>query len=308
VRLERDLSDFLETGRKRAELSEQRVAEAVRGREKLQQARRRAAQEILARVDRQDLPELIHGILTRAWANYLVLTLLRQGEDSQEFRVALRFVDDFVWSTLPKHTDAERERLRQLLPLLEKSLRHGLATVAFQDADVESLMTQLNALYRVQLGEATPTDAAASAAHDAPLPIPDSVDAIASPDVAAAADTPEEDDGLDADDPAVASVRALQVGNWIEFRSDEDRPGERAKLSWISPISGKYLFVNRRGLKVADKTTAQLAREFAGGHAIVLEELPLFDRALDAIVERLRKTQNPAEPASTPAADDKPQE
>ncbi|HET7266659.1 MAG TPA: DUF1631 family protein, partial [Oleiagrimonas sp.] len=298
AQLERDLTDFLETGRKRAELSEQRVNEAVRGREKLQQARRRAAQEILARVDRQDLPELIHGILTRAWANYLVLTLLRQGEDSQEFRVALRFVDDFVWSTLPKRNDAERERLRQLLPLLEKSLRHGLATVAFQDADVESLMTQLNALYRAQLGETTASDADAAAPHGAPLPIPDSVDTIASPEVAAGADAPEDADAEpDEDDPNLARVRALQVGNWLEFGAGEDNTGERAKLSWISPISGKYLFVNRRGLKVGDKTAAQLAREFADGTTVVLEELPLFDRALDAIVERLRKTQGDNTPS-----------
>src|SRR5699024_8036672 len=128
VRLEQELAYFQATSRKRAELSEQRVAEATRGREKLQQARRRAAQEILTRVDKHELPELVRGILTRAWANYLVLTLLRQGEDSQEFRVGLRFVDDFVWSVQPLSGEAERERLRQLLPLLEKSLRHGLAT------------------------------------------------------------------------------------------------------------------------------------------------------------------------------------
>ncbi|HEX7339888.1 MAG TPA: DUF1631 family protein, partial [Rhodanobacteraceae bacterium] len=296
VRLSRELADFLATSRKRAELSEQRVAEAVRGREKLQQARRHAAQAILARIDNQDLPELVRGILTRAWANYLVLTLLRQGQDSQEFRVALRFVDDFVWSTLPKQNDAERDRLRRLLPLLEKSLRHGLATVAFQDSDVESLMAQLNALYRAQLGEApAPADASATAA---PLPIPASVEAIATPAAEAEAEAERKEvEALDEDDPSVACVRSLKVGNWLEF-TDKDGQVERAKLSWISPISGKYLFVNRRGLKVADKTIAQLAGEFANSTAVVLEELPLFDRALDAIVERLRKAQGQKPPAT----------
>ncbi len=302
VRLHQDLADFQATTRKRAELSEQRVAEAVRGREKLQQARRRAAQEILARVDRrdQDLPEIIRGILTRAWANYLVLTLLRQGEESQEFRVALRFVDDFVWSALPKHSEAERERLRQLLPLLEKSLRHGLATVAFQDTDVESLMTRLNALYRVQLGE---TEVAVDNVAGADLPIPDSVETIARPEVIAEVEADEVEAAPADDDPDMERVRALKVGNWLEFSAGPGQSGERAKLSWISPISGKYLFVNRRGLKVADKTVAQLARELADGSAIVLEELPLFDRALDAIVERLRQTQGKRKQAE---ADDTP--
>ncbi|HEX7342147.1 MAG TPA: DUF1631 domain-containing protein [Rhodanobacteraceae bacterium] len=297
ARLEQELADFLATNRKRAELSEQRVAEAVRGREKLQQARRLAAQEILSRIDRQQMPELIHSILTRAWANYLVLIVLRQGEDSQEFRVALRFVDDFVWSVQPVHNDADRDRLRQLLPLLEKSLRHGLATVAFQDADVQSLMAQLNALYHKQLGEPVELEPDALAA-DLPVAtpcIPDSIDTIAKPEVIAEVTASErETAALDQDDPNVARVRALKVGNWLEFSSGKEGTDERAKLSWISPISGKYLFVNRRGLKVADKTMAQLASEFANGTASVLEELPLFDRALDAIVERLRKTQDSA--------------
>lgn len=307
VRLEQELADFQATSRKRAELSEQRVAEATRGREKLQQARRRAAQEILTRVDKHELPELVRGILTRAWANYLVLTLLRQGEDSQEFRVGLRFVDDFVWSVQPLSGEAERERLRQLLPLLEKSLRHGLATMAFQDTDVESLMGQLNALYRRQLG--TTGDAAPDTPEPptAPPAIPDSMDVIARPEVAAG----EEDDTTPAetatavDEVHMQRVRALKVGDWLEFSpSGEEPAGQRAKLSWISPISGKYLFVNRRGLKVADKSAAQLAEEFARGAAIVLEELPLFDRALDAIVERLRKTQNQKRDGH--AATDKP--
>lgn len=284
-RLKDDLQNFLDGNRKRAELSEQRVAEATRGREKLQQARKRAAQEILSRIDKHPLPDLIRGILTRAWANYLVLTLLRQGEESPEFRSALRFVDEFVWSALPRQGDAERTRLRQLLPLLEKSLRHGLATVAFQDADVESLMGQLQSMYKVQLGEAPAQPEASVAMSD--LPIPETVEIIAAPEIAN--EEPEEEVTLAEDDPNIARVRGLKVGNWVEFVDGES--SERAKISWISPISGKYLFVNRRGLKVADKTVQKLAAELAAGTTVVLEELPLFDRALDAIVERLRKTE-----------------
>ncbi|MGH8215749.1 MAG: DUF1631 family protein, partial [Rhodanobacteraceae bacterium] len=55
---------------------------------------------------------------------------------------------------------------------------------------------------------------------------------------------------------------------------------------------GKYLFVNRRGLKVVDRTAVQLATELHNQHAMILEEVPLFDRALDAIVDRLRNAQS----------------
>jgi hypothetical protein len=56
--------------------------------------------------------------------------------------------------------------------------------------------------------------------------------------------------------------------------------------------------VNRRGLKVADRTAVQLASELLSGRAMILEEVPLFDRALDAIVDRLRN----AQPAPQPGA------
>ncbi len=295
-----DFRKFLDSSNRRAQLAEQRAAEATRGREKLQQARRRAAQEILSRIEGRDLPALVNGILTRAWANYLVLTLLRHGEDSSEFRTGLRFVDDFVWSVGPLHSAAERQRLEQLMPLLEKSLRHGLATVAFQDSDVETLMRQLNALYDAQLGMQADSAAPAAADVDAPVPIPESMEVIASPEtLEEAGPVPPAARNATGESPDLERVRNMKVGNWVEFSADGERP-ERAKLSWISPISGKYLFVNRRGLKVADKTREQLAAELASGKTVLLEELPLFDRALDAIVERLRANQTDRE--STPPA------
>ncbi|GAP64985.1 hypothetical protein MBSD_n0273 [Mizugakiibacter sediminis] len=285
-RLLADFQTFNEAHRRRAELAEQRAAEATRGREKLQEARRRAAREILSRIEGRDLPALIHGVLTRPWANYLVLTLLRQGEGSQEFRSALQFVDDFVASAAPMPDEEARNRLRALLPQIEKALRHGLATVAFHENDVKRLMAELSAFYRRQLGLAAEGDAPdAGAAQAQAVPIPDSVEPI----TAIEEDTTElaEPRG---DAPALRAARELKVGTWLEL-TDEQGVRERAKLSWISPISGRYLFVNRRGLKVADKTAQQIAAEIEAGTAVVLEEVPLFDRALDAIVERLRQAQ-----------------
>lgn len=289
-RLLADFQTFGEAHRRRAELAEQRAAEATRGREKLQEARRRAAREILSRIEGRDLPALIHSVLTRPWANYLVLTLLRQGEGSEEFRSALQFVEDFIASAGPMPGEEARNRLRALLPLIEKSLRHGLATVAFHENDVKRLMAELSAFYRRQLGMtvengSTAAETAADAGDAQAVPIPDSVEPI----------TTIEEDTADlaeprGDAPSLQVARELKVGTWLEL-TDEQGLRERAKLSWISPISGRYLFVNRRGLKVADKTAHQIAAEIEAGTAVVLEEVPLFDRALDAIVERLRQAQ-----------------
>lgn len=287
TQLER-LNRFISTSDMRSERAEKRAADAAKGKEKLQAARRTAAREILSRSQDAQVPDLIRNILTRPWANYLVLTLLRQGEESAEWRAARRFIDDLITSARPPANDADRAKIRDMLPNIEKNLRHGLATVAFSDSDVRRLMRALGRFYHGQLGEHPPGDDNMEQPEDAaPEPvIPESVEEIIEPEEHVEPIHPE----VTQDSPALQAAKALKVGNWVEFVSEKGQR-DRAKLSWISPISGKYLFVNRRGLKVCDLTLNALAASIHDGSTVVLEEVPLFDRALDAIVERLKKDQ-----------------
>lgn len=291
-RLVTELQEFQDLTRRRAELAEQRVAESTRGREKLEQARRRAAREILDRINGRSLPPLIHGVLARAWANYLVLTLLRQGEGSTEFADGLRFVNELIASTQLGDDPGSRATLRQMLPGIERSLRSGLANVAFQESDVERLLGQLNAYYRQKLGE-SPAAQTVAASEQTPPAIPDSIQSIVETSPESAGVAPEEatiEETIDTLPPQVReqmdAVGALKPGTWIEFCPTGSTP-ERAKLSWISPMSGRYLFVNRRGLKVGDYAPQELAASFAAGSARVLASNAFFDRAMDAIVGRL---------------------
>ena len=248
----------------------------------------------------------MHNVLTRPWANYLVLTLLRQGEDSNEWRQALRFADEFVWSAEAKITDAERTRLKGLLPPLEKNLRHGLATVAYHENDVKQLMHELNAFYSKMLNSEQPALSESSAeADEQGAPLLEIVSKAAA--TAAAVDSPVEEEivlraeveqtspdaNYNDDDECLKQAKQMKVGTWVEFTDPNSGAKERAKLSWISPISSKYLFVNRKGLKVSDKTMFAIAAEIRRGAAVILEEVPLFDRALDAIVERLKAAHAP---------------
>ncbi|MBP1474701.1 DUF1631 domain-containing protein [Frateuria sp. MAH-13] len=281
-RLGDELQAFQDQSRKRAELAEQRVAESARGREKLELARRRAAREILDRIGGQTLPPLIHGVLARAWANHLVLTILRQGDDSPAFADALRFVNEFIASARPVHTTDDRRALLRMLPGIERALRRGLANVAFQESDIERLLGQLHAYYRQQLGEMTPE----STAEDVALPIPDSIQPILDADTAEPEPTEDQPTAVALDNGELIEVEQLKPGTWLEFCPTGDAV-TRAKLSWISPMSGRYLFVNRRGLKVGDYAPQELAAALAAGSARILPSEPLFDRAMGAIVDRL---------------------
>lgn len=293
-----DLQQFQDVNKRRSELAEQRVAESTRGREKLEQARRRAARAIIDRIGEQKLPPLVHGILARAWANHLVLTLLRQGETSPEFKSALRFVDDFIASTRPATHPESRQTLRQMLPGIERALRQGLTNVAFQEQDIERLLSQLHTYYRQQLGETLDETEVVIVEEDAAmLAIPDNIQLIIDHDATPAASVDDQEETVEAplDSPEWHQVQALQPGTWLEFCL-VDEAMTRAKLSWISPMSGRYLFVNRRGLKVADYPPQELALLLGDGRARVLAANALFDRAMSAIVGKL------SQPDTAPAA------
>jgi exonuclease VII small subunit len=85
------------------------------------------------------------------------------------------------------------------------------------------------------------------------------------------------------------SVTDLREGDWLEFRDDDDGRSQ-AKLSYVSPLKGTYLFVNRQGAKVGEYSLYQLAREFRTGRAVVLEAVPLLDRAMSSLVGTLKKS------------------
>jgi hypothetical protein len=310
-KLLKDFADFVSSTRKRSDIAEQRTTEAARGREKLQNARKTAAREILSRMEGKRLPEVIRHILTRPWANVLVLTLLRQGEATPQWSAALRVADELVWSTLPKESQADKSRLRALGPELDKALRQGLSLVAYPDADVQQLLHEL-ATFRAGMldpgklpapvvieslgddddpNELVIENKSAAALQSAIQNLPSAREESFVEEIAGRREAPaeiEEEDGEQGpEDDYVAMARNVKVGVWVEFR-DSSGGVERAKLSWVSPISSKFLFVNRKGLKVADKTVWGLAAELRKGMAVILEDVPLFDRALDAIVERLK--------------------
>ena len=81
-------------------------------------------------------------------------------------------------------------------------------------------------------------------------------------------------------------VRNLDVGSWVEFYH-VDGAKTPARLTWMSPVTGRYLFTDRKGMKVADATIHGLAVEMKRGNLAVIEDVPLFDRIIGTITEHL---------------------
>ena len=84
------------------------------------------------------------------------------------------------------------------------------------------------------------------------------------------------------------AVKKFKAGDWLEFRAGEEQRLQ-ARLSYISPLKGTYLFVNRHGERVGEYSLFQLAEELRAGRAVVLEDVPLIDRAMSSLVGALKK-------------------
>jgi hypothetical protein len=316
ARLGNEFNEFVDKNRKRAELLERRAAEAASGRERLESAQRIAAREILSRVSGRNLPTSVRDLLTRRWSNYLVLTRLRYGEDSPEWRAATRFIDDFAWSVEPKKDDQDRLRLREMTPEIERLLKQGLAATGFHEGHLQELWEEVSTIYRAQT---EPQPVAIGGAQTPPARAPADLNQAdeamtirfassrAGEEVVFTGDAADASPGdtldaatLEALDTWLKIARALKTGTWFEFVKD-DGSRERAKLLWISTIKALYLFVNRNGLKIAEKTATELAEELKDQKAVILEQVALVDRALDAILKQLNE-----QPAAEGSAADAP--
>jgi Protein of unknown function (DUF1631) len=78
----------------------------------------------------------------------------------------------------------------------------------------------------------------------------------------------------------------LKEGTWLEFRNEKER--HQVKLSYVSPFKSAYLFVNRQGQTVGEYALYELAAEMRAGRAVVIDEVPMFDRAMTGLMGALR--------------------
>ncbi len=95
--------------------------------------------------------------------------------------------------------------------------------------------------------------------------------------------------------PSVGAMRwieSLRAGCWFRLGATEGQPEQRCKLAAIISFSGKYIFVNRGGMKVAEFGKNELAQHFEQGLITLLDENQLFDRALESVIGNLRRLQS----------------
>ncbi|MFG6206465.1 DUF1631 domain-containing protein [Pseudomonas retamae] len=276
------LADFLaftSDERRRSELLEQRLRDAEEGRARTELARRRVEQVLNQALLGKTLPPSVVTFVENAWSKVLLLTCLKHGDQSAEWQADVQTMEQLIWS-VQRHEDAESSlRLLALVPGLLKSLRDGLNSSAFDPFATSEFFSELEALHVSVLERSAESDRAApmiEVSQKIVLPAADEGDSTL-PTVR-----------LPHDDPGLRQVEQLRVGSWVVFTEDDEHT-LRCKLAAIIDATGKYVFVDRTGMKVLERSKTALALELRRGVARALDNTLLFDRALESVLGNLRR-------------------
>ena len=93
--------------------------------------------------------------------------------------------------------------------------------------------------------------------------------------------------GLDFDAEVAEQIRALEIGAWVQLTSESGR-SEPAKVSWVSPISARLLFVNRRGIRVLVASAEELAAMVKAGKMTLRGVDSAFEDSMRQVMGRLQ--------------------
>ncbi len=269
--LEQELRSFLEQHNRRIELAERRATESQRGQERLEQARALAAAELARRVEGHELPVAVSEFLSRSWSHHLSMIALREGPDSVNWNAALAVADTLV-DLLPragKPTRSANSALQNLREPIENVLASSGITGEAAHETIRGMVTSLEALGSPVAAEKPKVVSAAPAE--------------ARPALAIVSDKEK----LDYDEEDVVALRELKIGVWLDLAGD-DRKLHPAKLSWVSPISSRLMFVNRRGVRILVASVEELAAMKKQGTLVLRGQDQVFDQVLHRVMDRLQ--------------------
>jgi len=274
----------------------QRSARVVEERERREIAHAVAAEEVQRRLAlRASVPLAVRNMLQQHWVRALAAVYASEGEGTAPWDRLCRVMDELLWSVEPKVTPEDRKRLIATLPTILRDLHEGMDRAKVSEEESGAFLGVLVDCHALAVkagmrGLATVPEIA---------PLPES-------------DTPQDDPRIErevvpAGDLQVEEIRLrgargamvrnvftrtgvwtnLQRGTWVEFSSENAAP-TRARLTWISPNKGVYLFTNPASVSVALSVSPEaLAEQLRLGEARMLNDAPLVDRAVDSMMAAL---------------------
>ena len=289
------VESFIEE-RKRAEADlVERSARLVEERERAEIARALAEAEVARRLEASPwAPPVVRAMLEATWVRALAAARCAEGEGSPAWQGLVKTMEDLVWSVEPKMQPEDRKRLVASLPAMLKSLAEGFEWGGLAEAERAAFLGALVDCHAAAVksglrgGAAVPPAAAVAA--------PPARDPAIERELVPAGDIRVQEIRLRGHAPGQPARNVftrtgiwtnLQRGTWVEFAGVAG--ATRARLTWISPNKGVYLFTNPLSSGAAVSISPEaLAEQMRLGEARMLDDAPLTDRAVDSMLANLR--------------------
>ena len=270
--LEVEMRSYLDQHQRRIELAEKRAKEAQRGQERLENARMLAARELQQRSLNSGLPVSVSEFFSRYWTHHLSMIALREGEDSQSWSLALQLADDILAMLSTQPPSARLQPMQRHRTAIESVLSSSGVMADTSSAFIQK-MTDEVCMYQPMSGVPV-TEVVAVAETSAPK---------ASFGLHLAYDK----NAIEFDEADVEYFRSLPIGGWLQLEGSNGSFSP-IKLAWISPISSRLMFVNRRGVRVLVVSVEELAQMKKQGKLIIHAEENVFEQTLDRVLHRLK--------------------
>jgi hypothetical protein len=292
------VSAFIEE-RKNAETDVvERSALLMEERERDEIARLVAEDEVARRLAaRAWVPPPVRDMLEETWVRAVARAQRAEGEKSPASQALLMTMDDLLWSVEPKASPDDRKRLITMLPGMLKNLHEGMDRGELAADGQDTFLGTLVDCHALAV-KAGLRGLAAVPEQPAPVRIAQAP-AIAR-EMVPAGDIQVEEIRLRSPKGAAAVRNVftrtgiwtnLQRGTWVEFTRTE-AAAMRARLTWISPNKGVYLFTNPLSPTAAVSISPEaLAEQMRVGEARIIDDASLVDRAVDTMLANLKEAQ-----------------
>ena len=287
-----NFDSFLIQLEKTSDVTLKRTEKKAVGKERINIAKEKTAQILVNKISNIKLPYLMRDIIINEWSNVLTLMYLRFSTDSPEFIESVNFIDNIkLLSEANPDKKINETAIKKLLRIYEK----GLKLIIFQQEELIKKKNLLKiGLYKIhQIPSRQPIKMV-----DEKLLFPNNLmhlDDMRNKDneitkhIEKIINPQKNEKKKTIEVKYFDVVASLKRGTWVKFSSNKNNSKSiRAKLSWISPTSESYLFVNSRGYKMIEKSSVELAEEFKNKSCQILLQIALFDRALSSIAKNLK--------------------
>jgi hypothetical protein len=235
-----------------------------------------AARELEARTDHAELPAVIQDFFSRYWTHHLSMIALREGDASPTWEAAIKVADELLTVLKTVTPDGRYANIMKIRSSIESVLASSgvladssLALVQRIAESAKHFNVADKRIFLVEAASAVDVPAQESGLSESSLRLVFNKDAL---------DYVQEDADF---------FKTLPIGTWLQLENSNGGFSP-IKLAWVSPISSRLMFVNRRGVRVLVVSVEELAQMKKQGKLIIHAQDNVFEQSMDRVLDRLK--------------------